>query len=39
MVKKTLQLAFFWSGVNAIITYSIYRYHIKSLHNENDKSL
>lgn len=39
MLKKTLQLAFFWSSVNATFTYTIYRYYVKTLHNENHKSL
>ncbi len=38
MIKKTLQLGLFWSGTNALLTYTIYRYHLNLLKNEHSKN-
>lgn len=36
-MKKILQLGAFWSGSNAIMTYTIYRYHLYLLNNNAKK--
>lgn len=37
MFRKIFPLIIFWSGVNATITYNIYRYHLKLLNNDTSK--
>ena len=39
MKKKIIPLIIFWSGVNATITYSIYRYHLKLINNDIYKDI